>query len=483
MRHSWCLGLALLLGTGALTPEEEGQCGWSWGNLGCAPRDGAFILSRNYLCELSAQGCISKPGNPHKVVEEKAETTEAAAAAPQAAVKVVLALDWTPNTNHAGFFLAQAEGLYREAGIDVELRSPDDVAATGGLTPARQVAAGTATLGVAPSESAISFATSNPDKPRLLAVAAVLQGSTSAVCALADSGIERPRDLAGRRYASYDGRFEDAIVRAMVRHDGGDGDAVDCHPLPMHGYADAATVASGSAVVSQLQVQKGGEPEGRRTGPCRKPDIPPTSLCPKGGVAVLFYPGRSVRGQFSDSTWIFTAKLPTPSSPSPPFLQANLSDSTWIFTHWEGVLASRAEQALRCFRLEDHGVPYGYSPVLLAHPDAVADSQTAATLRRFLQASAHGFQRAAADPAAAAAAIMASGHPSVADEEFVTAAAEATAGLYLRPDGRWGGMDRGRWAGFVRFLAGDGILTARDGARVAEESVDVDSLFTEALLP
>lgn len=146
-------------------------------------------------------------------------------------------------------------------------------------------------------------------------------------------------------------------------------------------------------------------------------------------------------------------------------------------------MASRAEQALRCFRLEDHGIPYGYSPVLLAHPDAVADSQTAATLRRFLQASAHGFQRAAADPAAAAAAIVASGHPSVADEEFVTAAAEATAGLYLGPDGRWGGMDRERWAGFVRFLAGDGILTARDGARVAEKSVDVDSLFTEALLP
>jgi ABC-type nitrate/sulfonate/bicarbonate transport system substrate-binding protein len=246
------IGLSLLLvGAAALTPEEEGQCGWSWGNLGCAPRDGSFIRSRDYLCELSARGCVSKPGNPHKLTEEEQGTDADAAAS----AKIVLALDWTPNTNHAGFFLAQAEGFYRDAGLEVELRSPDDVIRTGGLTPARQVAAGTATLAVSPSESAISFATSEPDKPRLLAVAAVLQGSTSAVCALADSGIQRPRDLAGRRYASYGGRFEDPIVRAMVRNDGGDGDAVECHTLPMHGYADASTVASGSAIVSQLQVQ------------------------------------------------------------------------------------------------------------------------------------------------------------------------------------------------------------------------------------
>ena len=27
--------------------------------------------------------------------------------------KLIVALDWTPNTNHAGFFVAQAQGLYQ----------------------------------------------------------------------------------------------------------------------------------------------------------------------------------------------------------------------------------------------------------------------------------------------------------------------------------------------------------------------------------
>jgi hypothetical protein len=33
----------------------------------------------------------------------------------------------TPNTNHAGFYVAAMEGLYERAsaGLDVELRSPD----------------------------------------------------------------------------------------------------------------------------------------------------------------------------------------------------------------------------------------------------------------------------------------------------------------------------------------------------------------------
>ena len=38
--------------------------------------------------------------------------------------KVTLVLDWTPNTNHTGIYLAQAEGWYRDAGLDVEIIEP-----------------------------------------------------------------------------------------------------------------------------------------------------------------------------------------------------------------------------------------------------------------------------------------------------------------------------------------------------------------------
>ena len=42
---------------------------------------------------------------------------------------VSIALDWTPNTNHIGLFVAQAEGYYAEAGLDVTILPYSDTAA------------------------------------------------------------------------------------------------------------------------------------------------------------------------------------------------------------------------------------------------------------------------------------------------------------------------------------------------------------------
>merc|ERR1740123_1973322 len=67
------------------------------------------------------------------------------------------------------------------------------------------------------------------------------------------------------------------------------------------------------------------------------------------------------------------------------YLAADRSDSTWIFTHWEGVLAERAGQELNYFRLEDYDIPYGYSPILLAHPQMLSDN--ADVVKHFLAAA------------------------------------------------------------------------------------------------
>lgn len=166
--------------------------------------------------------------------------------------KIIVALDWTPNTNHAGFVVALASGLYRDAGVDVELRSPDHPDCQG-LTPARQVAAGLADFAVTPSETCVSFATTDPGKPRLVAVAALLQGSTSAIATLKSSGLDTMAKLEGKRYASYGGRFEDAIVARMVTNAGGDGSKVQFHDLEQHGYAEGEGMGAGSIVASHLE--------------------------------------------------------------------------------------------------------------------------------------------------------------------------------------------------------------------------------------
>jgi ABC-type nitrate/sulfonate/bicarbonate transport system substrate-binding protein len=132
-----------------------------------------------------------------------------------------LALDWTPNTNHTGIYVARARGYYDDAGVDVTVRSPG---ADGyEQTPAKRVATGESTVAIAPSESAISYHT-HPEYESLTAVAAVCQRDASAIVALGESAIERPADLDGRTYASYDARFEDHIVAQLVRNDGGEGD-------------------------------------------------------------------------------------------------------------------------------------------------------------------------------------------------------------------------------------------------------------------
>ena len=132
-----------------------------------------------------------------------------------------LALDWTPNTNHTGFYVAAAKGYYDAHDLAVSIHSPaeDDYE----RTPAKRVATGDATLAIGPSESVISYHT-HPEYPSLTAVAAISQVDPSAIVALEDGDVDRPADLDGATYASYDARFEDHIVRQLVRNDGGEGD-------------------------------------------------------------------------------------------------------------------------------------------------------------------------------------------------------------------------------------------------------------------
>lgn len=139
--------------------------------------------------------------------------------------RIRLAIDWTPNTNHTGFYVALANGSYEKAGLHVEIISPD--ADDYRLTPARRVAQGEAELAVAPSESIISFQT---NEVPMVAVAALLARDASAIVTLKQSGLDRPSRLDGKVYASYSARYEDEIIRQMIINDGGRGQFVSHKP-------------------------------------------------------------------------------------------------------------------------------------------------------------------------------------------------------------------------------------------------------------
>ncbi|KAL4532580.1 hypothetical protein Ndes2437B_g02975 [Nannochloris sp. 'desiccata'] len=157
---------------------------------------------------------------------------------------VKIALDWKPNGNHVGFYVAKAKGMYSAAGLDVSLISPHSDNYT--ATPASRVESGEALLAITPSETVISFNTRPPStpKPAIKAVATLLQRDDSAIVTLKSSGIDRPSKLDGKRYASYGARYEGRIVQQMIKADGGTGEYQELG-LPMLGLWE--TVLKGEA--------------------------------------------------------------------------------------------------------------------------------------------------------------------------------------------------------------------------------------------
>lgn len=143
------------------------------------------------------------------------------------AKRIRLALDWTPNTIHTGFYVAAHKGYYDDVGLEIEFISPD--ADNYAVSPAKRVAEGLADVAIAPSESVVSFQIKENPAP-LVAIATILSKDASGIATLQQSSIERPAQLDGKIYASYQARFEDQIVQELVINDGGHGNLQIIYP-------------------------------------------------------------------------------------------------------------------------------------------------------------------------------------------------------------------------------------------------------------
>jgi ABC-type nitrate/sulfonate/bicarbonate transport system substrate-binding protein len=134
-----------------------------------------------------------------------------AAAAPR---KVRLILDFLPNAVHTGLYEAEAAGYFRDEGLDVRIEPPTNTSDT-----LRLMAAGQADFGIV---SILDFLNERAQGEPLKIVMAVEQRPLGAIFCLRKSGIRRPRDLEGRLVCVTGVLSDEAGVRSMVRHDGGD---------------------------------------------------------------------------------------------------------------------------------------------------------------------------------------------------------------------------------------------------------------------
>ena len=124
-------------------------------------------------------------------------------------------LDYTPNTNHTGIYVAQSKGYYADEGIELDIQQPPEDGADA------LIGAGSAQLGISYQDvMANSFGSSSPMP--YTAIAAVIQHNTSGIMSRAADGITHPAAMAGHTYATWDQPVEQATIKDVVEADGGD---------------------------------------------------------------------------------------------------------------------------------------------------------------------------------------------------------------------------------------------------------------------
>jgi ABC-type nitrate/sulfonate/bicarbonate transport system substrate-binding protein len=306
--------------------------------------------------------------------------------------KVSIALDWVPNTNHTGVYVAQEQGWYAAEGLDVTL-----LPYTQGSAPDVQVAAGKADFGFS-FEEAVTVARA-ADRP-VVSVAAVIQKSSSALVTLKDSGLDRPAKLAGKRYAGFGAPFEQPVIEAVIGCDG----------------AQNAKFESITTNVFGFQA-----------------------------------------------------------------LQAKQADFVWIFMGWEGIAAKRQNVELNAFPPTSFCIPNYYTPVIITNEKLIKDKPD--LVRRFMRATARGYEYAISNPAEAADLLIKAAPPgSFPDPGIVKDSAQFLAPKYKEGKARWGEQDLQVWTDYPKFMIKSGRLKDAKGETVSKD-LDFAKFFTNEFLP
>ncbi|HEX3735581.1 MAG TPA: ABC transporter substrate-binding protein, partial [Solirubrobacterales bacterium] len=125
------------------------------------------------------------------------------------AEKLTLDLDFYPNPDHAGIYMAQEEGFFEEAGLDLTIDSPTDPSA-----PLKDVAAGRADLAVTYEPEVMLAHEKGLD---VVAVAALVNQPLTSLIWLRKSGIKGVADLKGKTVSNAGISYQEAFLTTILR--------------------------------------------------------------------------------------------------------------------------------------------------------------------------------------------------------------------------------------------------------------------------
>jgi ABC-type nitrate/sulfonate/bicarbonate transport system substrate-binding protein len=131
--------------------------------------------------------------------------------------KVSVVLDWTPNTNHTGLYVAKEKGYFKEEGLDVDIIMPGEAGAD------QLVASGKAEFGVSYQEG---ITQARVEGVPIVSIAAVIQHNTSGFAAPKEKSITSPKDFEGKTYGGWGSPVEEAVMASIMKKEDADIDKV-----------------------------------------------------------------------------------------------------------------------------------------------------------------------------------------------------------------------------------------------------------------
>jgi len=126
--------------------------------------------------------------------------------------KVTVILDWVPNTNHTGLYVAKDKGYFKDEGLDVQIIQPAEGSTTS------LIAAGKGDFGVSYQED-VTYARTAKEPLPIKAIATIMQHNTSGFASPKDKNIKSPKDFEGKTYGGWDSPSESAILKALMEKD------------------------------------------------------------------------------------------------------------------------------------------------------------------------------------------------------------------------------------------------------------------------
>ncbi len=275
--------------------------------------------------------------------------------------KITFVLDWAPNTNHVGLYVAKNLGYYAEEGLEVTFIQPGTTGCSA------DVSTGVGQFGIDFQEQMIYNEQSSVN---VTAVAAVIQHNTSGI--LAKGNIDSLAALNGKKYASWGLQGEEAIVRYFLQEEGADINTVEFIPNTVENIVAEFTNTSGA-------------------------------------------------------------------------------DCLWSYLGWDVTKLNTEGIANTFFRMSDYipALDY-YTPVIIANNDYLNDNAEYA--RKFIKATARGYEYAIANPREAADILMEENPELAVDSELIYASMEVLKGEYKADAPQWGYIDQARWDAFFDLM-------------------------------